>query len=108
MRRRRWLRRRATQCDPLVFSLVSLRPGSAIGKLVLSLVLCMLPCLPICCIVCGKKGDDAPNFFRGGMIGPCVLFCFAYVGVIVWWIVDIVFIAQNRLPDGAGFALLVM
>ena len=66
----------------------------------------MLPCLPICCIVCNKKkAGDGPNFFKGGMFGPCVLFCLAYIGVIVWWIIDIVLIAQNRLPDGAGYAL---
>jgi hypothetical protein len=84
---------------------VVLGAGSAIGKLVLSVVLCLLPCVPICCLCCAKKGDDTRNFFKGGMLGPCILFCCAYLGVLVWWAVDVALIVENRLQDGNGYAL---
>ena len=67
--------------------------------------LCALPCIPIFMVVCGKKrGEDSP--YRSGFAVPCLLFCVAYAGVIVFWAYDwILIVSSNGLPDAQGYAL---
>eukprot|EP01108_Squamamoeba_japonica_P000812 TRINITY_DN1291_c0_g1_i1.p1 TRINITY_DN1291_c0_g1~~TRINITY_DN1291_c0_g1_i1.p1 ORF type:complete len:176 (-),score=30.87 TRINITY_DN1291_c0_g1_i1:4-531(-) len=72
-------------------------------KLLLSLVLCLLPCIPVCCAMCRRTKKDSP--FRGGYIGPCVVFFVAYLGVIIWWAHDWVNIALDNVVDQNGCGL---
>ena len=94
-------------------------------KLLLSLLLCLIPCAPLLCAMKRRRKRESP--YAGyaetktaggsgvceaqqqvsGAVAPCLLFCVAYAGVLIWWIYDIVLVAQNDLLDANGCALFV-
>jgi hypothetical protein len=76
----------------------------AIAKLILSLLLCGVPCVPICLTICRRKkartSSTAPK--KTSVLAPCAIFFLAYAGVIVWWLHDWIQILLGHLPDANG------
>jgi len=67
-------------------------------------LLCGVPCVPICCALCRRKKAAAPAK-RASYAVPCALFFLAYAGVIVWWLHDWIQILLGALPDANGVQL---
>jgi hypothetical protein len=77
--------------------------GYAMGQLALGVI---IPCAGyccLCCVVCIFMKTENPKAAFGG-IGGCLLFC-CWIGLTVWWVVDIVRFAQNYYLDSNGYAL---
>ncbi len=74
--------------------------GVGAGKLVLTLFLCIAPCVPLCLVCCKseKKGGAATV-----LVAICIL-C-ASLGIFIWWIIDWVLIVQNNITDGNGYGM---
>lgn len=76
------------------------RIGIGVGKVVLSI----FPCLGGCCAFGSVAADSDGCAICWASTGVCFIYLSA-LGSLVWWIVDIVFYAQNSIQDSNGVVL---
>jgi len=69
-------------------------------KLLLTMMICILPCLPLCCICCI---DDNKFGYVYSLVLLSVLCVF--LAVWIWWLVDWILILGDAMPDRNGFEL---
>jgi len=69
-------------------------------KLLLTCMLCIVPCLPICCMCCLQEERTNVIYSMVVMSVICV-----FIGMWIWWFVDWVLIVSDSLPDANGVSL---
>lgn len=66
----------------------------------MTLMICILPCIPFACICCISEDKIAACY----SLVTISVFCL-FLGFWIWWIVDWLLIITNSLPDASGFPL---
>mmetsp|Transcript_123 Transcript_123/g.161 ORF Transcript_123/g.161 Transcript_123/m.161 type:complete len:232 (-) Transcript_123:26-721(-) len=70
-------------------------------KLLFTLLLCMIPCFPLCCVCCIQ--ENRLHYIYSVLVLSEI---FVLFGVIIWWLVDWSLIVSDSMKDGNGVKLL--